>query len=1098
MAIVGEEIEKYVKDQIIARQKLHGSGTSTNRTNEQITLLNSQNAWVKLASGVSVTEEKCNELGVDPGDNKEIGLAKNNVLFGGLSKLTGTTLQQKSNFLPGTYSNSSDGFGIVPMPGIESVNIKTLTRGSVKSATIKMKAYSRDQYYILDTLYLRLGYIVLLEWGNNIYTTDGTDKNNLDYTVIEDKDGFFDTSYDNKGKHTSKIVGKIGSLRRKYQGNYDGMLGQITNFNWTFKDDGSYDISVEIHSLGSVIESLKLNQVVDPSLKKFAKDTDGVNVSDATEDQKGREKSYIHYVLWLLKYINEGDLDSNYVTMIDDNGNPQNLGQFLSTTKSTISTKTYKLVVTHLRYTDGGEKPTRTTRIISQREKDDMWGTIYDIFNTEGHYYGSDKADEYTRAWYAASGGFKEGGFVTYFDCKESGETTITNPFTGFKETDTFRLHCDPEYEYFIRFGALLKFIEEKIIPTIDKKDGDKIVSLSSTLSRMYFLPNQLSLDPRVCFLRNQVRVLKDDGSKFEIEIGKELERVLLPAPFIRKKEERNIGNAMNIYLNLNFVYESIDSNTDEKGNLSIFSFLSAICTRLNQVLGGINNLEPVIDEITNVCSIIDTTPIPGAVKDTGDYILDLYGYAGKNKDESNFIRKLDIKTAITPEYATMVTVGATAGGYTKGIEATAFNKWNKGIKDRFKERIVPSDNTKSDGTPKPTPAEEYYENYLKKKSQILGYDDSSRFPVSGQGDTISPDVIDRNLSIVPEFYKFALAEKTRSTKGDGVTGGTIGFIPFKLQFTMDGLAGIKIYNVLHIDTSFLPKIYGKSLNFIVTGYEHRLTKDDWETIITVNVMPKSTSSEDGEANNIVNYDFLEILHLEDLANALLNRAKEIYTAFKESPVFGTLFSSPKKSSTGEDVINVTAQKVDDIGPWNRTIPKNVSSTKDLGNKWQVDAANFVSVKEGFTKKAAWDHNAWRGGYGSDKVLKNGKLITVTESTTFTKKEASDTLANYSIEVYSSPAIKAIGKTYWDKLTNYQKVAIVDLAYNAGAYVYTARAYGRSIVKSIQSGDIKGAAQGFLNGPTTASGKVLPGLVNRRKEEAQLFLLDPNKSIYKK
>ena len=55
----------------------------------------------------------------------------------------------------------------------------------------------------------------------------------------------------------------------------------------------------------------------------------------------------------------------------------------------------------------------------------------------------------------------------------------------------------------------------------------------------------------------------------------------------------------------------------------------------------------------------------------------------------------------------------------------------------------------------------------------------------------------------------------------------------------MDGLAGIKIYNVLHIDTRFLPKAYGESLNFIVTGVTHDIKDNDWETNIETTVIPK-------------------------------------------------------------------------------------------------------------------------------------------------------------------------------------------------------------------------------------------------------------------
>jgi hypothetical protein len=41
------------------------------------------------------------------------------------------------------------------MPGILSANIKTETRGSLKTATVNIKAWNRTQFDIIDVLYLR-------------------------------------------------------------------------------------------------------------------------------------------------------------------------------------------------------------------------------------------------------------------------------------------------------------------------------------------------------------------------------------------------------------------------------------------------------------------------------------------------------------------------------------------------------------------------------------------------------------------------------------------------------------------------------------------------------------------------------------------------------------------------------------------------------------------------------------------------------------------------------------------------------------------------------------------------------------------------------
>lgn len=273
MAIIGEELEDYVIDQINARQKLHGSGAgndATNiRTDQQINLLNSNTSWVKLASGISVTSGKLRDVGLDP-SLSGMGLAKQYILNSGFSKLEGERLQQREGFLP-QQPNSSytyGSYGYSPMPGIENANIKTLNRGSIKKATVKLKANNKQQFDIIDLLYLRLGYTVLLEWGNSLYTPNGTDREIVRGTLIEDPIRFFSSKNESKKSYLD-MLGPIRFYKQKYAGNYDGLLGKVSNFSWAFIEDGSYDIEITIISLGDVVESLKLNISTDKTLSQF-------------------------------------------------------------------------------------------------------------------------------------------------------------------------------------------------------------------------------------------------------------------------------------------------------------------------------------------------------------------------------------------------------------------------------------------------------------------------------------------------------------------------------------------------------------------------------------------------------------------------------------------------------------------------------------------------------------------------------------------------------------------------------------------------------------------------------------------------------------
>jgi GH24 family phage-related lysozyme (muramidase) len=169
--------------------------------------------------------------------------------------------------------------------------------------------------------------------------------------------------------------------------------------------------------------------------------------------------------------------------------------------------------------------------------------------------------------------------------------------------------------------------------------------------------------------------------------------------------------------------------------------------------------------------------------------------------------------------------------------------------------------------------------------------------------------------------------------------------------------------------------------------------------------------------------------------------------------------------------------------------PSNLGPSPVAGGPWQEVAARIISKNEGFISKAAWDVNAYRVGYGTDTIIKNGQLITVGANTTVTQAEAIQTLANYSIPNFAKQIIKDLGQSNWDKLNDNQKAALVSLGYNVGAYYISARSYGREIKKLVAAGNLQEAGKViFTQGPKSAGGKYLEGLERRRREESALFL----------
>lgn len=258
--IIGEGFEPWVIDQINTRQKKYGS---INRDNTVLSYLNSKTAWLKLVSGAIVDKSK---LGFDVN-------ASQYVLFNGMvdeNKSLGSGGRSGIARTDSIYTNTAYGLGGLelgnrPMPGLISANIKTENRGALKTAEVQIKAWNRTQFDIIDVLYLRLGYSVLLEWGWSDYYASDTSYVKNTYSLADD---FLAEPPKLTYEETLKQILKN---REASHGNYDAIFGKVVNFSWTMAPDGSYDISVKLRSVGDLIESLKINILSESTKQELEK-----------------------------------------------------------------------------------------------------------------------------------------------------------------------------------------------------------------------------------------------------------------------------------------------------------------------------------------------------------------------------------------------------------------------------------------------------------------------------------------------------------------------------------------------------------------------------------------------------------------------------------------------------------------------------------------------------------------------------------------------------------------------------------------------------------------------------------------------------------
>lgn len=874
--IVGEPLDPYVFKEIEHRQQWNYSGLESNRTNQQQQYLNNTNAWVKMASSVEIGientntssseallgEGRLNSLGLNFEQHKGTKLAKELVLF------NTTTTVNKPNSRSGISdntnlwnSNSSYGlggteFGIVPSPGITDISIKCQNRGSIRKATISIKAFNKFQFSVIELLYLRVGYHIMLEWGNNkYYNTDKKTQYPLGNTIIEDT-WFSNNTYSQLG-----MIRLIEEYREKYSGNYDGFFGRVVNFNWRFNEDGSYDISIDLATVGDVVESLQVN------LPKEIQTKYDLIKSGSTTDETTQLNEDIDNLLesWLFAH---------------------------QTTKRTDNQTSSE-----------------------SKESNEEENTDYFTFS-EQLLYTNDQLEE-------------------------------------IYESDD-KIGSLDRYNNYVRLGELLERLDAITIPNIEgdgnQGEGESLVELNYNDGQFMSINlNQTPLNPKVCIFKFNIT----DPNLKGLIIPKYLDTL---KDFYFEYKGVKAGALMNLYLNFDFVKSCLKQNVDSDGKLSLYRFLQNICNGINRSLGGVNKLEPIIKD-DKIITIIDQNPIPGAIELLEENFseeiipLELVGY-NKVTKQSNFVIDIDFSTTITPQLASMVTIGATAGGpNVKGIDSTFFSKWNAGLQDRFnrsvtlppakfvflsdvEKRQIKEDAGKEwDGITKiakyakvlgsantiipnfgsiayflstgktlydadpvlcmqPGIPNGYYtkpefvhlrykktvrDKITAKKSESDKLNASSNYisylvnafgsknPILiGNHKTVNPPPEPLFLQFNDSFignaqnsyseylrtltdaaYKKSL-EKAKKTENI-FQSNQIGFIPISLQITLQGISGIKIYNKLSIDQKFLPDNYPSSLHFVVKSVDHKVVNNSWVTIIDTISIPKTSPITDIE-----------------------------------------------------------------------------------------------------------------------------------------------------------------------------------------------------------------------------------------------------------
>jgi len=686
--IVGEKFDDFVVNQINARQNLYGRGFgSTQLSPSNLLLLNNRNAWLKLASSVNVINEsrlepstalelaaalttaakplttlgtqRLKDIGINnTADFLGNQLAKKAVLFNTLSTVTDNNKFSsprsgvaKTNSLwnaSNSYGLGGTDFGLNPAPGLISATIDNKNRGSIRTADIEIKAFNKFQFEMLELVYLRLGFTMMLEWGFDKYIDNKGVYTNMGNTIIEE--GWFNSSETTQLDMLSKIQNK----RAECAGNYDGFFGKVVNFDWNFNKNGSYDIKLKLVTLGDVIESIKTKTTAEPlSEKKIA---ELISSLDERDENYQEEKKRL-----------EGLKDSN----MDNNAGSSPLAQSLfldiinpklwdNTNRNFFSWNNLQDVFT----SDEARKQQAVEAFIGRE--------------VEGDTFAERFVDNFKKN-FEELGGFKNDykALQIYFG------DAVKNPLRNLDQ-----------YSYYMTFRVLLGRIAKYCVPSIGTEDKvEKQLKLApigdNNLCSAF--PNQISFDPKICLIKpifTPNMVGKEGGEGDYIKVWDWINKL---NNFGSLSDDNTIlyGNIMNIYLNYDFISKCLSQNMDEKGNISIYKFLTRICEGINSSLGNLQQLEVVVrDEI--FVTIQDQNPIPGIeriIPELAPSIVpfEIFGFNTSGSVSSNFVTDFSFNTKITPQLASSISIGTTANNVsTKNYDGTAFSKWNSGLQDRY------------------------------------------------------------------------------------------------------------------------------------------------------------------------------------------------------------------------------------------------------------------------------------------------------------------------------------------------------------------------------------------------------------------------------
>jgi len=665
------------------------------------------------------------------------------------------------------------------------------------------------------------------------------------------------------------------------------MFAKVTNFHWSVNKDGSYDIEVNLASIGDIIESLKVN-VASKSLIQTKKQKTDLELEDIPKQQQfilSRGKSAIGDFL-SMPLIEVSEAEREQANNI--------IGEFSIAEITTAGVAIVAIVGTGLAIPVVNIAVAAGIIAVAGLYFVANAFLIADDDKTAGYiFFGHKQGNNTNDRWSSVP-------YLQILNAKKSPPINMNMNLDEFKDilqrdfininwdnvigTNLVGVEATDPFTY-VRLGTFLQFLQDVIVfqqkgvsANLPAKPGLRFdYDVETNIMDAY--DRQVSFDPKICVVNRTIDLNFNPASKeFDdiytfpydfapTNIGESPSALPQDGGKYISDNLKTIGSygkIMNIFVNSRFILETIENNKDEQGDVILIDFLQKILDGISEGLGGLNNLDVFIDETLNMVKIIDKNSLknrdtvleymnnniplfPYVHQDSSQKIstdlakFQLFGYSGSS---AGFVKDFTFKTELTPAFSTMITVGAAANRSVVGEENTALSRINKGLVDRYKEtvvNIIDPKKLKEEGDKLRTAIAET-EELLKIRNEEFEkflYDMSYTAEEYDGQDGVEYNIDDINLhkTSLKELIDLEQKLKELIAKRDSEPtplplNTRDGFIPFNLSLTMDGLSGMKINEKFTVNTDFLPSNYPETVEFLIKNLTHEVIDNKWLTKI--------------------------------------------------------------------------------------------------------------------------------------------------------------------------------------------------------------------------------------------------------------------------